>query len=209
MSVSTQKFEKYIDLYKTEQLKHEKTSELNEILKDTNVEVFIEPNTNYPILYSKENGQPMFKILDDVLKEFQIITKKLEIWKTFFQSIKNSTNCISHGFISTYYNELKFIYKNIQIEMKFKDDQLFIESNFKFKKQTTAIQFGKGNFIIRPNNVSSDDLIAYRIEKQVNMRDFNTDILNEMLEDTKYVLKTNLQININDYSQADTIMWMW
>ena len=33
MSVSTQKFEKYIDLYKTEQLKHEKTSKLNEILK--------------------------------------------------------------------------------------------------------------------------------------------------------------------------------
>ena len=209
MSVSTQKFEKYVDLYKIEQLKREKTSELNEILKDTNIEVFIEPNTNHPILYSKENGQPMFKILDDVLKEFQIITKKLAIWKTFFESIKNSTNCISHGFISTYYNELKFIYKNIQIEMKFKDDQLFIESNFKFKKQTTAIQFGKGNLIIRPNNVSSDDLIAYRIEKQVDMYDFNTEILNEMLEDTKYVLKTNLQININDYSQADTIMWMW
>ena len=47
MSVSTTKFEKYVDLYKTEQLKHETTSELNEILKNANIEVFIEPNTNH------------------------------------------------------------------------------------------------------------------------------------------------------------------
>lgn len=209
MSTSTQKFEKYVDLYKTEQLKQEKLSELNKILKDTNIEVFIEPNTNYPILYSKENGQPMFKMLDDVLKEFQIITKKLNIVKTFFESVKDSTDCISHGYISTFYNELKFIYKNLQIEMKFKDDQLFIESNFKFKKQTTAIQFGNGNLIVRPNDSFSDDLISYRIEKQINTDEFTTNILDEMLEDTKYVLKHNLLIDINDYSQVDTIMWMW
>lgn len=209
MSTSTQKFEKYVDLYKTEQLKQEKLSELNKILKDTNIEVFIEPNTNYPILYSKENGQPMFKMLDDVLKEFQIITKKLNIFKTFFESVKDSTDCISHGYISTFYNELKFIYKNLQIEMKFKDDQLFIESNFKFKKQTTAIQFGNGNLIVRPNDSFSNDLISYRIEKQINTDDFTTNILDEMLEDTKYVLKHNLLIDINDYSQVDTIMWMW
>lgn len=209
MSVSTQKFEKYIDLYKTEQLKHEKTLKLNEILKETNVEVFIEPNTNYPILYSKENSQPMFKIFEDVIKEFQIVTKKLEIWKTIFESIKNSTSYISHGHISTYYNELKFIYKNIQIEMKLKDSQLFIESNFKFKKQTTAIQFGKGNLIVRPNDSFSEGLISYHIEKQININEFNTGILDEMLEDTKYVLKNNLKININDYSQADIILWMW
>ena len=209
MSTSTQKFEKYIDLYKTEQLKQEKISELNKIIKDTNIEVFIEPNTNYPILYSKENGQPMFKMLDDVLKEFQKVTKKLNSLKTFFESVKDSTDCISHGYISTFYNELKFIYKNLQIEMKFKDNQLFIESNFKFKKQTTAIQFGNSNLIVRPNNSFSDDLISYRIEKQININDFNTDILDEMLEETKYVLKHNLLIDINDYSQEETIMWMW
>ena len=209
MSVSTQKFEKYVDLYKIEQLKQEKTSELNKIINGTNVEVFIEPNTNYPILYSKENGQPMFKIFENVIKEFQIVNKKLEIWKTIFESIKNSASYISHGYISAYYNELKFIYKNIQIEMKLKDDQLFIESNFKFKKQTTAIQFGNGNLIVRPDDSFSNDLISYRVEKQIDMNDFNTSILDEMLEDTKYVLKNNLQININDYSQADTIMWMW
>ena len=160
MSTSTQKFEKYVDLYKTEQLKQEKISELNKIIKDTNIEVFIEPNTNYPILYSKENGQPMFKILEDTIKEFQKVTKKLNSLKTFFESVKDSTDCISHGYISTFYNELKFIYKNLQIEMKFKDNQLFIESNFKFKKQTTAIQFGNGNLIVRPNNSFSDDLIS-------------------------------------------------
>ena len=209
MSTSTQKFEKYVDLYKTEQLKQEKISELNKIIKDTNLEVFIEPNTNYPILYSKENGQPMFKILEDTIKEFQKVTKKLNSLKTFFESVKDSTDCISHGYISTFYNELKFIYKNLQIEMKFKDNQLFIESNFKFKKQTTAIQFGNGNLIVRPNNSFSDDLISYRIEKQININDFNTDILDEMLEETKYVLKHNLEIDINDYSQVDTIMWMW
>lgn len=209
MSTSTQKFEKYVDLYKTEQLKQEKISELNKIIKDTNIEVFIEPNTNYPILYSKENGQPMFKILEDTIKEFQKVTKKLNSLKTFFESVKDSTDCISHGYISTFYNELKFIYKNLQIEMKFKDNQLFIESNFKFKKQTTAIQFGNGNLIVRPNNSFSDDLISYRIEKQININDFNTDILDEMLEETKYVLKHNLEIDINDYSQVDTIMWMW
>lgn len=209
MSTSTQKFEKYVDLYKTEQLKQEKISELNKIIKDTNIEVFIEPNTNYPILYSKENGQPIFKILEDTIKEFQKVTKKLNSLKTFFESVKDSTDCISHGYISTFYNELKFIYKNLQIEMKFKDNQLFIESNFKFKKQTTAIQFGNGNLIVRPNNSFSDDLISYRIEKQININDFNTDILDEMLEETKYVLKHNLEIDINDYSQVDTIMWMW
>ena len=136
MSTSTQKFEKYVDLYKTEQVKKEKTLELNEILSNTNIEVFIEPNTNNPILYSKENGQPMFKILEDTIKEFQKVTKKLNSLKTFFESVKDSTDCISHGYISTFYKELKFIYKNLQIEMKFKDNQLFIESNFKFKKQT-------------------------------------------------------------------------
>ena len=209
MSVSATKFEKYIDLYKTEQLKHEKTSELNKILKDTNVEVFIEPNTNYPILYSKENGQPMFKIFEDVSKEYQTIAKNLTNLKTFFESIKDSTTFISHGQISTFLNRLQFIYKNLQIEITSKNDQLFIESNFKFKKQTTAIQFGNGNLIVRPNDSFSNDLISYRIKKQIDMHDFNTDILDEMLEDTKYVLKTNLQININDYSQADTIMWMW
>lgn len=209
MSVSARKFDNYVDLYKIEQVKKEKTLELNEILSNTNIEIFIEPNTNNPILYSKENGQPMFKILEDVIKEFQKVTKKLNNFKTFFESVKDSTDCISHGYISTFYNELKFIYKNLQIEMKFKDDQLFIESNFKFKKQTTAIQFGNGNLIVRPNDSFSDDLISYRIEKQINTDEFTTDILDEMLEDTKYVLKHNLQIDINDYSQVDTIMWMW
>lgn len=209
MSVSTTKFEKYIELHKTEQIKMEKTLELNKILSNTNIDVFIEPNTNHPILYSKENGQPMFKILEDAIKEFQKVTKKLNSLKTFFESVKDSTDCISHGYISTFYNELKFIYKNLQIEMKFKDDQLSIESNFKFKKQTTAIQFGNGNLIVRPNNSFSDDLISYRIEKQININDFNTDILDEMLEETKYVLKHNLLIDINNYSQEETIMWMW
>ena len=151
----------------------------------------------------------MFKILEDAIKEFQKVTKKLNSLKTFFESVKDSTDCISHGYISTFYNELKFIYKNLQIEMKFKDDQLSIESNFKFKKQTTAIQFGIGNLIVRPNNSFSDDLISYRIEKQININDFNTDILDEMLEETKYVLKHNLLIDINNYSQEETIMWMW
>lgn len=209
MSTSTQKFENYVDLYKFEQVKKEKTLKLNNILNNTNIEVFIEPNTNNPILYSKENGQPMFKILEDTIKEFQKVTKKLNTLKTFFESVKDSTDCISHGYISTFYNELKFIYKNLQIEIKFKDDQIFIESNFKFTKQTTAIQFGNGNLIVRPNDSFSDDLISYRIEKQINMDNFNTEILDDMLEETKYVLKHNLQIDINDYSQVDTIMLMW
>lgn len=68
MSTSTQKFENYVDLYKFEQVKKEKTLKLNNILNNTNIEVFIEPNTNNPILYSKENGQPMFKILEDTIK---------------------------------------------------------------------------------------------------------------------------------------------
>ena len=93
--------------------------------------------------------------------------------------------------------------------MKIKDNQLFIESNFKFKKQTTAIQFGKGNLIVRPNDSFSEGLISYHIEKQININEFNTGILDEMLEDTKYVLKNKLKININDYSQADIILWMW
>ena len=209
MSVSAKKFDNYVDLYKTEQVKKEKTLELNEILSNTNVEVFIEPNKNEPILYSKENSQPMFRIFKDVIDDFQKITNALEVFKPFLESIKDSTTFISHGYISTFYNELKFIYKNLQIEIKFKDDQLFIESNFKFTKQTTAIQFGNGNLIVRPNDSFSDDLISYRIEKQINTDEFTTDILDEMLEDTKYVLKHNLQIDINDYSQVDTIMWMW
>lgn len=209
MSVSAKKFDNYVDLYKTEQVKKEKTLELNEILSNTNVEVFIEPNKNEPILYSKENSQPMFRIFKDVIDDFQKITNALEVFKPFLESIKDSTTFISHGYISTFYNELKFIYKNLQIEIKFKDDQLFIESNFKFTKQTTAIQFGNGNLIVRPNDSFSDDLISYRIEKQINTDEFTTDILDEMLENTKYVLKHNLQIDINDYSQVDTIMWMW
>lgn len=209
MSVSTTKFEKYIDLYKTEKIKKEKALELNEILNDTNIDVFIEPNKNNVILYSKENGQPMFKISKDVIDDFQEITNTLKVLKPFLESIKDSTTLISHGYISMFYDELKFIYKNLQIEIKFKDDQLFIESNFKFTKQTTAIQFGNGNLIVRPNDSFSDDLISYRIEKQINTDEFTTDILDEMLEDTKYVLKHNLQIDINDYSQVDTIMWMW
>lgn len=194
---------------KPNKLKKKKTLELNEILSNTNVEVFIEPNKNEPILYSKENGQPMFKIFKDVIDDFQKIKNLLEVLKPFFESIKDSTSFISHGYISTFYDELKFIYKNLQIEIKFKDDQLFIESNFKFTKQTTAIQFGNGNLIVRPNDSFSDDLISYRIEKQLDMNDLNTEILDEMLEDTKYVLKNNLQIKIDDYSQVDTIDWLW
>lgn len=209
MSVSTTKFEKYVDLYKIEQVKKQKALELNEILNDTNIDVFIEPNTNNVILYSKENGQPMFKIFKDVIKDFQSITQQLKILKPFLESVKNSTTFISHGYISSFYDELKFIYKNLQIEIKIKDNKLFIESNFKFKKQTTAIQFGNGNLIVRPDDSFSNDLISYRIEKQLDMNDLNTEILDEMLEDTKYVLKNNLQIKIDDYSQVDTIDWLW
>lgn len=209
MSISAKKFENYIDLYKLEQVKREKISELNEILNDTNIEVFIEPNTNCVILYSKENSQPMFKIFKDVIDDFQKIKNALEVFKSFLESLKNSTTFISHGYIKSFGDELKFIYKNLQIEIKFKDDQLFIESNFKFKKQTTAIQFGNGNLIIRPDASFSDDLISYRIEKEISINDFKTEIFDEMLDDTKYVLKNNLQIDINDYSQVDTIMWMW
>lgn len=209
MSVSAKKFEKYVDLYKLEQVKREKISELNKILNDTNIEVFIEPNTNYVILYSKENSQPMFKIFKDVIDEFQKIKNALEVFKPFLESLKNSTTFISHGYINSFGDKLKFIYKNLQIEIKFKDNQLFIESNFKFKKQTTAIQFGNGNLIVRPDASFSDDLISYRIEKEFNIDDFKTEIFDEMLDDTKYVLKNNLQIDINDYSQVDTIMWMW
>ena len=209
MSVSAKKFENYVDLYKAEQVKREKISELNEILNDTNIEVFIEPNTNYVILYSKENSHPMFKIFKDVVDEFQKIKNALEVFKPFLESLKNSTTFISHGYINSFGDKLKFIYKNLQIEIKFKDNQLFIESNFKFKKQTTAIQFGNGNLIIKPDASFSDDLISYCIEKQININDFNTNIFDEMLDDTKYVLKNNLQIDINDYSQADTIDWLW
>lgn len=209
MSVSTTKFEKYVDLYKIEQLKKEKTLELNEILNETNIDVFIEPNTNNVILYSKENGQPMFKIFKDVIKDFQSITQQLKILKPFLESVKNSTTFISHGYISSFYDELKFIYKNLQIEIKIKDNKLLIESNFKFKKQTTAIQFGNGNLIVRPDDSFSNDLISYRIEKQIDINDFETKILDEMLEDTRYVLKNNLQIKIDDYSQVDTTTWLW
>lgn len=209
MSVSTTKFENYVDLYKIEQLKKEKTLELNEILNKTNIDVFIEPNTNNVILYSKENGQPMFKIFKDVIKDFQSITQQLKILKPFLESVKNSTTFISHGYISSFYDELKFIYKNLQIEIKIKDNKLFIESNFKFKKQTTAIQFGNGNLIVRPDDSFSNDLISYRIEKQIDINDFETKILDEMLEDTRYVLKNNLQIKIDDYSQVDTTTWLW
>ena len=209
MSVSAKKIDNYVDLYKTEQVKKEKTLELNEILSNKNVEVFIEPNKNEPILYSKENGQPMFRIFKDVIDDFQKIKNTLKVLKPFLESIKDSTTFISHGYISTFYDELKFIYKNLQIKIKFKDDQLFIESNFKFTKQTTAIQFGNGNLIVRPNDSFSDDLISYRIEKQINTDEFTTDILDEMLEDTKYVLKNNLQIKIDDYSQVNTIDWLW
>ena len=209
MSVSTTKFEKYVDLYKIEQVKKQKALELNEILNDTNIDVFIEPNTNNVILYSKENGQPMFKIFKDVIKDFQSITQQLKILKPFLESVKNSTTFISHGYISSFYDELKFIYKNLQIEIKIKDNKLLIESNFKFKKQTTAIQFGNGNLIVRPDDSFSNDLISYRIEKQIDINDFETKILDEMLEDTRYVLKNNLQIKIDDYSQVDTTTWLW
>lgn len=209
MSVSTTKFEKYVDLYKIEQVKKQKALELNEILNDTNIDVFIEPNTNNVILYSKENGQPMFKIFKDVIKDFQSITQQLKILKPFLESVKNSTTFISHGYISSFYDELKFIYKNLQIEIKIKDNNLFIESNFKFKKQTTAIQFGNGNLIVRPDDSFSNDLISYRIEKQIDINDFETKILDEMLEDTRHVLKNNLQIKIDDYSQVDTTTWLW
>lgn len=209
MSVSAKKFKNYIDLYKLEQVKREKISELNEILNDTNIEVFIEPNTNYVILYSKENSQPMFKIFKDAIDDFQKIKNALEVFKSFLESLKNSTTFISHGYIKSFGDELKFIYKNLQIEIKFKDNQLFIKSNFKFKKQTTAIQFGNGNLIVRPNDSFSDNLISYRVEKEISIDDFKTEIFDEMLDDTKYVLKNNLQIDINDYSQVDTIMWMW
>lgn len=209
MSVSTKQFEKYVNLYKNEQIKQEKTLELSKILSDTNIDVLIEPNKNEPILYSKENSQPMFRIFKDVTDDFQKIKTALEVFKPFFESIKDSTSFISHGYISTFGDELKFIYKNLQIEIKFKDDQLFIESNFEFTKQTTAIQFGNGNLIIRPDDSISDDLISYRIEKQLNMNDFNTEILDEMLKDTKYVLKNNLQFKIDDYSQVDIIDWLW
>ena len=209
MSISAKKFENYIDLYKLEQVKREKISELNEILNNTNIEVFIEPNTNYVILYSKENSQPMFKIFKDVIDDFQKIKNALEVFKSFLESLKNSTTFISHGYIKSFGDELKFIYKNLQIEIKFKDDQLFIKSNFKFKKQTTVIQFGNGNLIVRPDASFSDDLISYRIEKEISINDFKTEIFDEMLDNTKYALKNNLQIDINDYSQVDTIMWMW
>lgn len=209
MSVSAKKFDNYVDLYKTEQVKKEKTLELNEILSNTNVEVFIEPNTNNVILYSKENGQPVFKIFKDVIKDFQSITQQLKILKPFLESVKNSTTFISHGYISSFHDELKFIYKNLQIEIKIKDNKLFIESNFKFKKQTTAIQFGNGNLIVRPDDSFSNDLISYRIEKQIDINDFETKILDEMLEDTRHVLKNNLQIKIDDYSQVDTTTWLW
>lgn len=209
MSVSAKKFENYVDLYKLEQVKREKISELNKILNDTNIEVFIEPNTNYVILYSKENGQPMFKIFKDVIDDFQKIKNALEIFKPFLELLKDSTTSISHGYINTFGDELKFIYKNLQIKIKFKDEQLSIKSNFKFKKQTTAIQFGNGNLIVRPDTSFADDLISYSIEKQIDITEFNTEILDEMLEDTRYVLKNNLQIKIDDYSQADTIDWLW
>lgn len=209
MSIPTKQFEKYVNLYKNEQIKQEKTLELSKILSDTNIDVLIEPNNNEPILYSKENSQPMFRIFKDVTDDFQKIKNALEVFKPFFESIKDSTSFISHGYISTFGDELKFIYKNLQIEIKFKDDQLFIESNFEFTKQTTAIQFGNGNLIIRPDDSISDDLISYRIEKQLNMNDFNTEILDEMLKDTKYVLKNNLQFKIDDYSQVDIIDWLW
>lgn len=209
MSIPTKQFEKYVNLYKNEQIKQEKTLELSKILSDTNIDVLIEPNKNEPILYSKENSQPMFRIFKDVTDDFQKIKNTLEVFKPFFESIKDSTSFISHGYISTFGDELKFIYKNLQIEIKFKDDQLFIESNFEFTKQTTAIQFGNGNLIIRPDDSISDDLISYRIEKQLNMNDFNTEILDEMLKDTKYVLKNNLQFKIDDYSQVDIIDWLW
>lgn len=209
MSIPTKQFEKYVNLYKNEQIKQEKTLELSKILSDTNIDVLIEPNKNEPILYSKENSQPMFRIFKDVNDDFQKIKNSLEVFKPFFESIKDSTSFISHGYISTFGDELKFIYKNLQIEIKFKDDQLFIESNFEFTKQTTAIKFGNGNLIIRPDDSISDDLISYRIKKQLDMNDFNTKILDEMLEDTKYVLKNNLQFKIDDYSQVDIIDWLW
>lgn len=209
MSIPTKQFEKYVNLYKNEQIKQEKTLELSKILNDTNIDVLIEPNKNEPILYSKENSQPMFRIFKDVNDDFQKIKNALEVFKPFFESIKDSTSFISHGYISTFGDELKFIYKNLQIKIKFKDDQLFIESNFEFTKQTTAIQFGNGNLIIRPDDSISDDLISYCIEKEINMDDFNTDILDEMLKETKYVLKNNLQFKIDDYSQMDIIDWLW
>lgn len=151
----------------------------------------------------------MFKIFKDVIKDFQSITQQLKILKPFLESVKNSTTFISHGYISSFYDELKFIYKNLQIEIKIKDNKLLIESNFKFKKQTTAIQFGNGNLIVRPDDSFSNDLISYRIEKQIDINDFETKILDEMLEDTRYVLKNNLQIKIDDYSQVDTTTWLW
>ena len=209
MSIPTKQFEKYVNLYKNEQSKQEKTLELSKILNDTNIDVLIEPNENEPILYSKENSQPMFRIFKDVNDDFQKIKNALEVFKPFFESIKDSTSFISHGYISTFGDEIKFIYENLQIKIKFKDDQLVIESNFEFIKQTTAIKFGNGNLIIRPDDSISDDLISYRIEKQINIDDFNTDILNEMLKETKYVLKNNLQIKIDDYSQVDIIDWLW
>lgn len=209
MSVSTKQFEKYVNLYKNEQIKQEKTLELSKILSDTNIDVLIEPNKNEPILYSKENNQPMFRIFKDVNDDFQKIKNVLEVFKPFFESIKDSTSFISHGYISTFGDELKFIYKNLQIKIKFKDDQLFIESNFEFTKQTTAIQFGNGNLIIRPDDSISDDLISYCIEKEIDMNYFNTEILDEMLKETKYVLKNSLQFKIDDYSQVDIIDWLW
>lgn len=54
MSVSATKFEKYVNLYKNEQIKQEKSLELSKILSDTNIDVLIEPNKNEPFLYSKE-----------------------------------------------------------------------------------------------------------------------------------------------------------
>ena len=200
--------EKTIQQYKHDQMRFEKTAEFNKILENTNIEVFIKPENYQLVLLSKQNESIMFEIWHNVLKEGQYIHDKLTELKPVFESLKNSTNDITHGYINLNYNEFNFIYKDsIQVEFRYKNNELKIKSMFKMKKQALHIPQEEGKIIISAGFNSKADA-KYVIEKQMKLNEFNTNLLDEMTEKTIDVIQNTLELDPKDYPQTENALWL-
>lgn len=187
----------------------EKTiQQINKIFKNIDLKAISENKYNRIMLISKNTEKPIIRIYKDGVNEDQYIIEKLTELKPFLKSINSFIDDISYGHINFDYNRFKFIYKNtILVEIKNINKNLMtIESNFKIKKGTIHIPYGEGKLIVSTGFNSTED-ITYRIEKQVTLKEFNTNILNEMNEQTINVFKNNLNINVAEYPQVEYTIW--